>query len=132
MSSFVTKRGEMNTMDDDLEVQNFSDSDEADGEEVIYPSTKPELVRQDTELFKRTLPIKVDSTDDDNMREVRHELYNKLVTFCVFSFRILFQVRWCLLSCESDDRHYMDCLSENWPSSHFQICHFNLMVYKIC
>ena len=40
--------------------------------EVIYPSMKPELVRKDTELFKSTLPIKVESTDDDNdVQEVR-------------------------------------------------------------
>ena len=61
-------------MDVDLEVQDFSDSEmEAiDGEEVIYPSMKPELVRKDTELFKSTLPIKVESTDDDNdVQEVR-------------------------------------------------------------
>lgn len=61
-------------MDGDLEVQDFSDSEEAeaiDGEEVIYPSVKPELVRKDTELFKSTLPIKVESTDDDDAQEVR-------------------------------------------------------------
>ena len=61
-------------VDDDLEVQDFSDSEEVeaiDGEEVIYPSVKPELVRKDTELFKSTLPIKVESTDDDDVPEVR-------------------------------------------------------------
>ena len=75
MNSFVTKRGEVTTVDGDLEVQDFSDSEEVeaiDGEEVIYPSMKPELVRRDTELFKSTLPIKVESTDDDNdVQEVR-------------------------------------------------------------
>ena len=83
----MTKRGEITTVDDDLEVQNFSDSEEADavdGEEVIYPSVKPELVRKDTELFKSTLPIKVESTDDDSIPEVRKELYNKLLHFYYF------------------------------------------------
>lgn len=74
----MTKRGEITTVDDDLEVQNFSDSEEVDAvdsEEVIYPSVKPELVRKDTELFKGTLPIKVESTDDDGIPEVRKEFY---------------------------------------------------------
>jgi len=66
-SSFVTKRGEITKMDD-LEVQNFSDSEEVDvndDEEVIYPSVKPELVRKNSELFKSTLPIRVKSIGDD-------------------------------------------------------------------
>ena len=70
----MTTRGEITVVDDDLEVQDFSDSEEVeaiDGEEVIYPSVKPELVRKDTELFKSTLPIKVESTDDDDVHEVR-------------------------------------------------------------
>lgn len=70
----MTTRGEITVVDDDLEVQDFSDSEEVeaiDGEEVIYPSVKPELVRKDTELFKSTLPIKVESTDDDDVPEVR-------------------------------------------------------------
>ena len=70
----MTTRGEITVVDDDLEVQDFSDSEEVeaiDGEEVIYPSVKPEFVRKDTELFKSTLPIKVESTDDDDVPEVR-------------------------------------------------------------
>ena len=73
VSSFVTKRGEITAVDDNLEVQEFSDSEEADAvddEEVIYPSVKPELVRKDTELFMSTLPVKVESTDDGNVPEV--------------------------------------------------------------
>ena len=42
-----------------------------DGEEVIYPFVKTELVRKDTELFKSTLPIKIESTDNDDVQEVR-------------------------------------------------------------
>ena len=61
-------------VDGDLEVQYFSDSEEVEaivGEEVIYPSVKTELVRKDTELFKSTLPIKIESTDNDDVQEVR-------------------------------------------------------------
>ena len=49
----------------DLEVQDFSDPDDTDAnvdEEVIYPSVKPEVIRMDSELFKSTLPIRVDSS----------------------------------------------------------------------
>lgn len=70
----MTKRGEVTVVDGDLEVQYFSDSEEVeaiDGEEVIYPSVKTELVRKDTELFKSTLPIKIESTDNDDVQEVR-------------------------------------------------------------
>ena len=70
----MTKRGEVTVVDGDLEVQYFSDSEEVeaiDGEEVIYPSLKTELVRKDIELFKRTLPIKIESTDNDDVQEVR-------------------------------------------------------------
>lgn len=69
-------------MDDDLEVQNFSDSEEVDHdgnngeEEVIYPSVKPELTRRDSELFKSTLPIKVENTDHD-VPEVRRNHCSK-------------------------------------------------------
>ena len=85
----MTKRGEITTLDDDLEVQNFSDSEEADavdGEEVIYPSVKPELIRKDTELFKRTLPIKVESTDDNRIPEVR----KKFISITLLLFSLLF------------------------------------------
>ena len=60
-------------VDDNLELQDFSDSEEADAvddEEVIYPSVKPELLRKDTELFMSTLPVKVESTVDGNGPEV--------------------------------------------------------------
>ena len=70
----MTKRGEVTVVDGDLEVQYFSDSEEVeaiDGEEVIYPFVKTELVRKDTELFKSTLPIKIESTDNDDVQEVR-------------------------------------------------------------
>ena len=70
----MTKRGEVTVVDGDLEVQYFSDSEEVeaiDGEEVIYPSLKTELVRKDIELFKSTLPIKIESTDNDDVQEVR-------------------------------------------------------------
>ena len=70
----MTKRGEVTVVDGDLEVQYFSDSEEVeaiDGEEVIYPSVKTELVRKDIELFKSTLPIKIESTDNDDVQEVR-------------------------------------------------------------
>ena len=70
----MTKRGEVTVVDGDLEVQYFSDSEEVeaiDGEEVIYPSVKTELVRKDTELFESTLPIKIESTDNDDVQEVR-------------------------------------------------------------
>ena len=70
----MTKRGEVTVVDRDLEVQYFSDSEEVeaiDGEEVIYPSLKTELVRKDIELFKSTLPIKIESTDNDDVQEVR-------------------------------------------------------------
>ena len=70
----MTKRGEVTVVDGDLEVQYFSDSEEVEaivGEEVIYPSVKTELVRKDTELFKSTLPIKIESTDNDDVQEVR-------------------------------------------------------------
>ena len=69
----MTKRGEKTAMDDNLKVQSFSDSEEVeanDDEEVIYPSMKPELVKRDTELFKSTLPIRVESSDND-VPEVR-------------------------------------------------------------
>jgi len=49
----------------DLEVQDFSDPDDTDAyidEEVIYPSVKPEVIKMDSELFKSTLPIRVDSS----------------------------------------------------------------------
>jgi len=62
--TYVTKRGEVTDMSD-LEVQDFSDPDDADAnidEEVIYPSVKPEVIRMDSELFKSTLPIRVDSS----------------------------------------------------------------------
>ena len=70
----MAKRGEVTVVDGDLEVQYFSDSEEVeaiDGEEVIYPFVKTELVRKDTELFKSTLPIKIESTDNDDVQEVR-------------------------------------------------------------
>ena len=70
----MTERGEVTVVDGDLEVQYFSDSEEVeaiDGEEVIYPFVKTELVRKDTELFKSTLPIKIESTDNDDVQEVR-------------------------------------------------------------
>ena len=70
----MTKRGEVTVVDGDLEVQYFSNSEEVeaiDGEEVIYPSVKTELVRKDTELFKSIFPIKIESTDNDDVQEVR-------------------------------------------------------------
>ena len=88
----MTKRGEITTVDDDLEVQNFSDSEEVDavdGEEVIYPSVKPELVRKDSELFKSTLPIKVESTDDDRLPEVRKK-FIPIIPITLLLFPLLF------------------------------------------
>ena len=88
MGSFVTKRGEVTTVDDDLEVHDFSDSEEVDGndgEEVIYPSVKPELVRKNTELFKSTLPIKVESVDDE-MPEVSEEFNSQLLRHLILLY----------------------------------------------
>lgn len=110
----MTKRGEITNIDDDLEVQNFSDSEEIDGnddEEVIYPSVKPEFLRKDTELFKSTLPIRVESTDNDDIPEVRNRncfIYSHLLSHhfcCILSFRILFQVRWCSFFYEPSERY---------------------------
>lgn len=75
----MTKRGEKTAMDDNLKVQSFSDSEEVeanDDEEVIYPSMKPELVKRDTELFKSTLPIRVESSDNDVLEVRRYSTVN--------------------------------------------------------